>query len=147
MVEGKNQNKMNYKSVAAGAVVGGIVYYFLGWAVWGMALKGFNDSHASEAALAAMREMPDMVSIVIGCLATTGLFAVIFDKWANISTFMGGMKAGALIGVFLGLIENFFRIAGSTSGDMTSAIVNTIATAVVAAIIAGVVGWTMGKVN
>ncbi len=138
---------MNLKKVAAGTLVGGIVYYFLGWAVWGIALKGFNDSHATEAALAAMRTQPDLIAIAVGCLATALLYAVIFDKWANISTFMTGGKAAALIGVFLGVIENFFRLGGSTGLDYTSAIVNVVATAVVAFVIGGIVAWTMGKVN
>ncbi len=138
---------MNVKKVAAGAIVGGIVYFILGYVVWGMALKGFNDSHASEAALAAVKNPPDMIAIALACIATAGLYAVVFDKWAQISTFMTGGKAGALIGAILGIINGFFQIGGSTGGDYTSAIVNVVAWAVVAFVIGGVTAWTMSKVK
>jgi hypothetical protein len=139
---------MDTKKFAIGTLVGGIVFFLLGYLVYGLALAGFFKDH-SIAPAGAMKAMEQIVwwELIAGNLASGALLTYIFLKMGNVKTFMAGARQGVVIGLFLSLSMGLIRHATEYVSDRTSAIAEVVAetlmTAIAAGIIAAVIG--MGK--
>ncbi|MCB0650035.1 MAG: hypothetical protein KDC85_02025 [Saprospiraceae bacterium] len=138
---------MNTNKILLAGLVGGVAAFLLGWLVWGILLSGFYANNAGPAAEAAMRGDKDMlwIPLILGNLAWGYFFAVIFGRWANISTFVTGAKAGAVLGLLVALFYDLMNLGTTYLMTTTGAIVDIIASALVSAIIGGVVGWMLGR--
>src|SRR5690606_29556864 len=95
---------MKTKNFLVSGIVGGIVDFLLGGLFYMALLKDFFPENACH-------DGANLVLIAIGCLIYGLFIAFIFTKWAQISTAVTGMTAGALIGLFLGLYWNIFPMA------------------------------------
>lgn len=93
---------MNYTKFLLGSLVGGIVYFLLGWLFYGVLFTNIYPPSETE----------NMLFIVLGSLSYGVLFSYIFNKWAGISIWMTGAKAGAIIGLITALWMNFFMYSG-----------------------------------
>ncbi|MFV8326396.1 hypothetical protein [Flavobacterium sp. ZS1P14] len=99
---------MNVKSFLISGIVGGIIYFLLGWLLYGILFKDAFPSNGNE----------NYVMIFLGCL-TFGLFtAYIFTKWAGISNWLTGFGAGAIIGLFTAFYVDFFANAMKLTQDI-----------------------------
>lgn len=87
-----------------------------------------------------------MLFILLGCLFYAFTFALIFNRWANISTFKSGAKAGFLIGLLWTLSMNFFMYSSGSSLDSNFLLLVAI-DAVSAAIMGGVMALVIGKIK
>lgn len=133
---------MNGKTLLA-ALGGGLVNFMLGGLCYMVILASY---FAANNGADAVKDPPDMVFIVLGCLSYGLLLAVIFDKWAGIKTFVTGAQAGALIGLLSGLAINFWKLGDSHFfNSLTPALVDTLVIAVMAAGTGGVIGWILGR--
>ena len=125
---------MNTKSFFLSGTVGTIVCFLLGFIFYGLI---FTDLHPEDVE-------PCMLFIFLGCLFYAFTFALIFSRWAHISTFDSGGKAGFLIGLLWSLSVNFFM--SSSSGILDSNFVIMIAIdSVSAAIMGGMIVLVIGK--
>ncbi len=132
---------MNTKVLLA-ALAGAVASFLSGWVIWGMALKSIMER---DACLGCSRgEDMLMWAIFVGCFAWALLLALLFSRWAGITTFKSGAMAGAWIGFLIALGMDFFMYAGTTMLTMNAAIVDIIANAVQGALVGGVVGWVLG---
>ena len=135
---------MNTKVLLA-ALAGAVVTFLSGWVLYGMALKGFFDANTTEVGASVMRgEMPLMWAIFVGCLAWSLLLALLYSRWAAITTFKGGAIAGAWIMFLVALGANFFSYAGMDVMTMNAAIVDAVVNAVQGALAGGIIGWVLG---
>ena len=126
---------MNTKSFLLSGIVGAIVYFLLGWLFYGVL---FPELHGNSE--------PCMWMIALGCLFMALLIALIFNRWANISTFSTGLKAGFVIGLLYSLSMCFFWFSSkciSTDFFITVAI-ETISLAIVGGAI-GAASGLFGK--
>jgi hypothetical protein len=90
---------MKTKNFIIGGIAGGIINFLGGWVFYGMLFKNqFPEG-----------ENMNMLFIILGCMTFGFLLSYIFNKWANINTLNGGLMAGAILGLFLGLWSNFFQ--------------------------------------
>ncbi len=139
---------MNVGKMLLAAAVGGVVYFLLGWAVWGVALANFF-KHAAEVEALIQRPPEEfgLVSMLLSCLAWGVLFAYIFSRWAGIRTFASGAVAGATIAVLVSLSVNFGMLAMYKSNftDPTKLVADAVVSGVVSAIVGGVIGWMLGR--
>lgn len=124
---------MNTKSFLLSGIAGTIVYFLLGWLFYGVL---FLDIYPHE---------QSMLFIFLGCLFYAFTFALIFNRWAHISTFGSGLKAGFLIGLLWALSMNFFMQASSTVGIDTNFVIQLAIDAVSAAIMGGMIAAVIGK--
>ncbi len=130
---------MKTKNFLVSGIVGGIVYYLLGWLFYGILLKDFFPQPEES--------MQMMLFILLGCL-TYGLFiAYIYTKWAQISTAATGASAGAVIGIFIGLFYNFFNMAMMPETTYEIAALDLGITIVCTAILGAVIGAINGKLG
>ena len=127
---------MKTKNFLISGIVGGIVNFLLGWRFYGLL---FVDSFPQPE-----ESSNTLIMIFLGCL-TFGLFlAYIFTQWAQITTVSTGAKAGAIIGIFMGLYFNFFNMAMNTEAtnqlfalDVGISIIMTAITGAIIALING----------
>ena len=125
---------MNTKSFLLSCIAGTIVCFLLGWLFYGTLFTDVYPQNDEEC----------MLFIFLGCLFYAFTFALIFNRWAQISTFSSGVKAGFLIGLLWSLSMNFFMYATKESIDSNFLILIAI-DAVSAAIMGGVIAVVIGK--
>jgi hypothetical protein len=125
---------MNTKSFILSGIAGTIVSFLLGFLFYGYL---FTDLHPDESC---------MLLILLGCLFYAFTFALIYNRWANISTFNSGAKAGFLIGLLWTLSMNFFMYSSESNLDSNFLLLVAI-DAVSAAIMGGVIALVIGKLK
>lgn len=137
---------MRLNKILIGALAGTVVFFLLGYLVWGLLLRDFMTANTGSAG-AVMKADSDMIwwALVLGNFAAAFLLAFIFDFWANISTFVTGAKAGALIFGLIALFHNLVEYATANLINLPAVFVDAIATAVIGAIVGGVIGLVLGR--
>ncbi|MFN0216019.1 MAG: hypothetical protein ACKVT2_17300 [Saprospiraceae bacterium] len=140
---------MNTKVLLA-AVAGGVASFLLGWLVFGMLLEPYYRTMMTETGMAAQRSETDFImwAMALSNLVYGLLLAVIFSRWANISTFKAGAIAGAVISFLIVLsfdlsMYSMFTLWTGGAGLIIDPLVN----GACGAIIGGVVGWVLGYGN
>ncbi len=137
---------MNTNKILISALVGAVVAFLLGWLIWGIALSGIMESHMGSAT-GVMRSDEEMlwIPMIIGHLCIGLLLAIIYGRWASISTFSTGMKAGAVIGFLFSMTGNMIQLGTTHIVTPTGAIIDVLGVIVSMGITGGVVGWWLGR--
>jgi hypothetical protein len=131
---------MNTKMLIGGAI-GGIVYFLLGWLVYGIILA---DSMTGNC-LRTHEEMM-IIWIFIGNLFTGLMLAYIFAKIATVNSFVTGAMTGGVIGV-LSAIGLDCLMYGTTTmvSKPTDILMDAVLTGIMWGIVGGAIGWWMGR--
>jgi uncharacterized integral membrane protein len=134
--------KQRIMATAAGFVV----FFMLGWVVYGMLLMDFFTTNAGSAT-GVPRSDADMIwwALIVGNIMQVYLLVYIFGNWANITTFSGGAKAGAIIGLIMGLGIDLTFYATTNMMNLTATLVDPLVITVMYSITGGVVGWVLGR--
>ncbi|UNZ00137.1 hypothetical protein MQE36_07275 [Zhouia spongiae] len=121
-------------------VIATVVFFFLGYAVWGFALAGYFEEHATNN---IMREMPNMGTLALSNLIMSFAMSTLYGKWGsgNYSA-SSGFSFGAWIGIFVGFGLGLLWYSTSDLMDMTG----TITEAVVDILFYGIIGAVIGLV-
>ena len=85
--------------ILRGTVAGGIVFFLLGWMVYGVLLINYMTANMNQCAARPMGEMVWWAMIVSSLL--TGLLLTMVLKWARAKAIVDGLKTGAVFGVLL----------------------------------------------
>jgi hypothetical protein len=130
--------------ILKGTIFGGIAYFFLGWLIYGMLLMEFMKSNSNQCA-----NRPDMEMIwwamIASCLVYA-LFLTLFLKWSGSSTWLDGLKTGALFGcLFAVTIDLSFYSMTTMYNGFTPILVDVIAATVSAAITGLIIVLLWGK--
>lgn len=128
---------MNVKNFIVGGIVGGIADYLLGWLFYGILFKENFGGKDPE----------NMLFIALGCMTFGFFISYIFTKWAQISTWATGLKAGAVIGLFCGLQSNFFSNSMNATPDYQIIGLDMAIMIVMGAIVGAVVGAVNGMMK
>jgi len=137
---------MNTNKILLAGLIGGAASFLLGWLVWGVLLMDFMKSNAGSAT-GVMRAENEMIwwALILGNIAGGLLLALIYGRWGSISTFLTGAKAGAVIGLLLGISYDMMWYATSNVMTLNGALVDILANVVVTGLVGGVVGWFLGR--
>lgn len=130
---------MDTKKFLMASVAGGVTLFVLGGLIYGLALKDFADANSAI----TMPDQPVWWSMILAQMAMGGFVAYIYGNWAQISTFVSGARAGAVIGVFIGAGTGF-DLASLGIITETFAAVDVFLWAVRFAVAGGVVGHVLG---
>ena len=135
---------MNTKNFLIGGIVGGVVYFLLGYLFYGVLLTDFFRDHPGTATNVD-RGMENMVwwSLILGNLLFGFLLAYIFAK-AGVSTVSNGLVTGGIVG-FLMCSSIQLTMYGTTNimskqGMAAEIAAFTVMSAIVGAVIAAVIG-------
>ncbi|MBY0479401.1 MAG: hypothetical protein K2Q24_17270 [Chitinophagaceae bacterium] len=137
---------MNSKKFLIGGIVGGILFFLLGWLIYGMLLMNFMTQHATAAAAGVMRPEAEWPwwAMIVGNMGLGFLVSYVLAK-ANVSGAAAGASTGAVIMFLVSLSYDFIIYAQMNLYDLTGAAVDIISSAVIGAVVGAVVGWLNGR--
>lgn len=137
---------MDAKKIVVGTIVGGIVLFGVGYAIFEVLLGDFFASQMTETARGAMRDPPLYWSVGVGCLAWAALIS-----YAMGARGASGTAAGALTGVIVGFLTwlsaDFFSYGFQSFTNLTQTLVDPLASAVLSGIAGAVIGIVLSKMK
>lgn len=135
---------MDNKKFLSGTLVGGIVNFLLGFVFYVVLFQGFFEANAGSATGVAKAEMA-WWPLILGNLALAALITYIFLNWASISSFAGGLKAGAIIGFLMALGYDMIMFDTTNIMTLTGALVDVAISTIMWALTGGVIGAILGS--
>ena len=137
---------MDLSKFFIGTVIGGISYFFLGWLVFGILLRGLTALPEDVAAVVEIPEEDFRISLmIISCFITAALHTLILMRWAKVSTFLGGLKVSAIIGGLITLSVGLSMASMFKMNTVDQVIINAIGDIVCSGLMGGMIGWYLGK--
>ncbi len=135
---------MDIKKLLMGGIVGGILYFGLGYLVYGNLLMEFMKDHPGTAT-GVDRTMEDFefLYLAIGNLAMGFLLAYVFVK-SNVSSLAGGLVTGGIIGALVSVGIDCIIYGTTNIISKTAMAADVAAFTVISAIVGAVVGMLMG---
>jgi hypothetical protein len=135
---------MDIKKLLTGGIVGGILFFGLGYLIYGNLLAGFMQKHPGTAT-GVDRAMDDLqfLYLAIGNLAMGFLLAYIFVK-GNVNSMAGGLFTGAVVGALVSVGVDCTMYATTNVISKTAMAADVAAMTVMCAIVGAVVGIVMG---
>lgn len=128
-------------------IVGGIVFFVLGFLIYGLFLDAWMKANVVEYA-GLMNAQPQMLALVGMNLVWAGLIAFVADNWANVKDFGAGMKVGGVIMFFAGIAINLSNTAFmNIYTNSLVPVVDTVAITFMGVITGGVIGLVLGKMK
>jgi len=138
---------MNAKKFWISGLIGGVVSFFVGFAIYGIALANvMNDSTGT--ATNVMRGPTEMVywSIMLGSLFMGLTLAYIFAK-ANINTVGSGIVVGAVAGFLIIAGHDFTSYGTSNLFNLKGLVVDLCASTVMQAITGAAIGYVNSRIK
>ena len=120
------------KNVLISGIAGTTVYYLLGWLVYDILFPQMSSGDES------------MLGIFLGCLCYMFIYALIFVRWAHITTFKTGVTIGFVLGLLFALSWQAFTYTGHL--DVSYFIHEILIGSIMTAFGAGTVAFVHGKV-
>jgi hypothetical protein len=136
---------MNIKKLTVGGIVAGIIFFFLGWLIYGILLMDFMKAHPGTMG-GYDKAAPDMLWLVIGNLLSGFLMAYIFTK-ANVNTLMSGLIVGATVGVLMSASYDCMNYGLTNLLSKKMMMADVLAAAVLSGITGAITGAVMGKLK
>lgn len=130
--------------ILRGTLFGGIVYFLLGWLVWGILLMNYMSANMNTC---ANRPDGEMVwwAIILSNLTASLLLTLVLN-WANAKNLTDGFKTGIIFGfLFALMLDLSFWSMTTMYNNFTALIIDVIVSAVVFAIVGMVIVLTWGK--
>jgi hypothetical protein len=135
---------MNTNRMLLAGIAGGVVFFLLGFLFYGVLLAKFFAANQGTAQ-GVMKEPPTWWALILGNLAYGFLLAVIYERWASISTFATGARAGAIIGALVAFSVDFNMLGTTNISTLNGALVDVVVFTVMSAVVGGVVGLVLGR--
>lgn len=137
---------MGANKILISGLVSGIAVFLMGYLLYGVIFMSTMETMTGSAS-GVMKEMDAMVwwALIIGNLLWGFLLAYIFGTWANISTFMGGLKGGAIIGLLAAAAFDLTMFATANIMSLSGTILDIVIFTVIMAVGGGVAGWMLGR--
>jgi hypothetical protein len=134
--------------VLAATVAGGIAFFILGFLIYGLVLDPLViRPNTSPEVLKLMKDPPVWVLLILGNFVAAFLLAYIFEKWATIRTFVGGLTGGATIFFLYALHTQLMFAAFMNMTSYVPMIADIIGSTILGSLAGGVVGLVLGKMN
>lgn len=135
---------MNTSKFLISSLIGGVVYFLLGWLVFGTLLMDYFQTNMN----AALNRAPeDMIiwALIIGNIAYGFLLGYIFQL-ANLNSISLGFKTGFIIGLIISITFDISFFGTSTMYKGLSIIfVDIFLVAIISGITGSVIGWYRSK--
>ncbi len=130
------------KSSTISTIVATIWGFAGGYLLWGILADPLLQDHLGSAA-GVMKDPPDFIHLLIGCLIQAFAFTTIYSKWANGKfSAMNGLNLGIWVGVLMGLGSGLINFATSNMLDLPGTLIN----AVIYIVFFGVMGLLVGLI-
>ena len=133
---------MDTKNFLLASLAGGIVFFVSGFLFYGVLLSDFMVAGSADG---VMKETPDFVPLILSQLIFGAFLTMVLRRWPGAATLAQGAKAGASLGVLLGL--GFSLVQYATMNVMTAALipVEAVVGAIRGALAGGAIGAVLGR--
>ena len=133
---------MDTKNFLLASLADGIVFFVSGFLFYGVLLRDFMVAGSAEG---AMKETPDFVPLILSQLIFGAFLTMVLRRWPGAATLAQGAKAGASLGVLLGL--GFSLVQYATMNVMTATLipVEAVVGAIRGALAGGAIGAVLGR--
>jgi hypothetical protein len=137
---------MNTSKFVVGGLIGGVLFFLLGWLIYGMLLMDFMMQHMSSASSSVMRPEAEWPwwAMILGNMGLGFLLSYVLSK-GNVSGTSAGATTGAVVMLLFSLSLNFIMYAQYNLSDITGVAVDIVSSAVIGAIVGAVLGWWNGR--
>lgn len=135
---------MTVNRLLLATLAGGIAYFLLGFLVYAVLLENVF-ALPPETEQVIQKQPMAMWAMVMSCLVWAFLLAMIYARWAGISTFKTGAMAGAVIGLLVSLSVNLSMFSMYNFVTIPALVADCLANGVITGITGGVVGWVLGR--
>ena len=134
--------------VLAATVAGGITIFVLGFLIYGLVLDPYMKANMVQYS-GLMKDPPGWAALVCANLANALLLAFIFDYWAGIKTFVGGLKGGAIVMFLIAITLDlqFLAFMNLWKGDPLPIVADIAGATVLGALAGGVIGQVLGMMS
>ena len=136
---------MNIKKLAIGGIVAGILFFFLGWLIYGILLMDFMKANPGVVG-GYDKAAPDMLWLVIGNMLSGFLMAYIFVR-ANVNTLANGLITAAVVGLLMSASYDCMNYGLTNLLSKKMMIADVLAAVVLSGIVGAVTGLVMGKIK
>ncbi len=136
---------MDIKKLLIGGIIGGILFFLLGWLVYGNLLMTFMKNNPGTATGVDRAQM-DFMYLVIGNLASGFLMAYIFMK-ANVNSLSNGLVTGGIIGVLMAVAYDATMYGVTNILSKKSMMADVLASLVISAVVGAIVGLVNSKLQ
>lgn len=135
---------MSTKTLIAG-LIGGVTSYLLGWLLYGILFRDMTIELAGMPGI--MRAETDLImwALILGSLSMGMFTSYIFATWTSISTFISGLRAGAIIALLMSVGSDMISYATTNVYQLNGALLDVALTVVIGGVVGGVVGWWLGR--
>ncbi|WP_240740230.1 hypothetical protein [Flagellimonas allohymeniacidonis] len=124
-------------------LIAGVVMFFLGFLIWGIATADFFEEHSI---VNAMKAEPNLGLIALGNLVGAFVLSTLYSKWARGHHSIGqGFQFGAWIGVFVGISMGLIWYATAEWMDLTGHVVEAVIDIAYYGIIGAVIAFIYQK--
>ncbi|MBS1510132.1 MAG: hypothetical protein JST86_04780 [Bacteroidetes bacterium] len=134
---------MDIKKLVIGGIAGGVLYFLLGWLVYGTLLADFMKTHPG-AVSGFDRPSPDFTYLVIGNVLSGFLLAYIFVK-GNVGSLVNGFITGAVIGILMAAAFDTINYGLTFLISKKVMLADVLASGIISAITGAVIAVLMGK--
>ncbi len=133
---------MNTNRILLAGLVGGVFAFLFGWLLWGIIFKDMMPAGMAS----VTRAEADMVmwAMVASNLIWGVLMAYIFVQWANISTWLSGAKAGAILGLLISAAYDMGFFSMTTLFTLQDVAFDIALNTFFVAVMGAVIGWWLG---
>lgn len=136
---------MDIKKLITGGIAGGVVFFFLGWLVYGNLLSDFMRQNPGKIGWIDRKE-PEFLYLIAGQLMYGFLLTYILLK-ANVNSIVSGLITSAIIGFLMGAAIDFTMygttLVLSKKGLLAELSAGIVITALAGAVIAAATGRKM----
>jgi hypothetical protein len=132
------------KKILIAGILGGVLFFLLGWLVYGILLMDFMSANSGMAA-SLQKKTPDMLPLVVANLAWGFLFALILGKWSTGLAVAQGALRGAVVGLLVALTVDLTMYATTTVLTVRCLAVDIAAMTVIATIGGAGIAWLLGR--
>jgi hypothetical protein len=137
---------MNTRILVA-TVAGGAALFLFGFVMYDIILGTWMKSQMIPYQ-GLMNASPNFATLIIANVVWALLVALIFDRWATITTFIGGVIGGAMITFLMALYNDLMSVSFmNLFAGFTPVVVDVIAFTIIGALAGGVVGAVLGMMN
>jgi len=135
---------MNTNKFLTGGVVAGVLYFGLGYVVWGMLLMDTMTENAGTAS-GVMKADGEFIwwALIVGNLFSGFALSYVLNKAGSFSA-AAGAATGAVISLLWSAGFDFTMLGVSNLNTTTGALIDIAASTVVGAVVGGITGLVLG---
>ena len=136
---------MNIKKMLVAGTVGGVLFFLLGWLVYGILLKDYFFNNTGAAGHLDRVDV-QLATVFLGNLLQGFVYAYVFTR-ANVASLKDGMITGGIIGFLMVSAVDCMMYGTTLILSKHSLVFDILASTSIAIVIGALMGWVLYKMK